>query len=538
MAVLEFPAPEDFKEYPSLGPQLIEFYRVQFGVELTDEQKQDVCDWYAHYPMDHEYAGQRRFDRCALEVKKGVGKTTVASIIAVGEAHPWAPCRFNGYREDGTLLPGRPVKSPYVVMLAVSQEQVGDLAYGMARTLVAKCPSNHLFKISKERITVIGEGGIDSGDLLPISNLAGVQEGKNITHWHADEPHRMFHPGEKSCYETLSAGLASKRADAEPWMLATSTAGSPSEPSVQLDIRREAEELASGEKDSTHSRFRFRSRWAGGVYNLDIWDERGAAFDEAQGPQSARGTDRKKVCADYDRSGCDRGTWERLHLNRWTVSDAAAYPAERVRELLRPKEDIPHGAFVTVGFDGAKNRDATAIVITEISSGRQELVRIWERPDDAPENWEVDATEVDETMTWIFKTFDVWRAYCDPPFWTETVANWAGRWTGKVVPYETKDVAKAVDMARCYLEAINDGTITFVGRHTDTMFRHVASAGRKEVAGVDEFGQKRWRLQKLNNQDRYKFDACMAGNLSWKARLLAIADGATPSGGGVPRRLY
>jgi len=46
-------------------------------------------------------------------------------------------------------------------------------------------------------------------------------------------------------------------------------------------------------------------------------------------------------------------------------------------------------------------------------------------------------------------------------------------------------------------------------------------------------------LQKQDGQPLNKFDACMAGNLSWQARLDAIAEGATPKAKiGAPRRLY
>ena len=543
MAELVVPAPEDYEGYPSLGPGMIKFYETHLGVELNEEQQQDVVDFYTYFPMNHEYAAQRRFDRCSLEVRKGVGKTTVAAIIAIGEVHPWAPCRFNGYAEDGTLLPGRPVKKPYVVMLAVSQEQVGDLAYGMARSRVAACLSNHLFNISKERITVIGEGGIDDGDLLPISNLAGVQEGKNITFWHADEPHRMYHPGEKACYETLSAGVATKRADAQPWMLSTSTAGSPSEPSVELDIRREAEDLASGKKDGTNSRFRLRSRWAGGTYDLSIWDERMAALLESQGPTLVRGIDLEKACRDYEREGCDKGTWERLQLNRWAASDAIAFPVEKVRLMQRPNERIPYGSVVYVGADGALNRDTFAIVILYWDEATQifmtELVLLLERPPDAGDDYRHDMDAADEAMQWIFKNYKVVRCYVDPPHIEKLASDWEGRWPKQVWQYRS-DGTKAVLLARSLLGAFEGDQIALVGTSSGDLFRHVACAGKVETPGYDDQGNKNWKLCKLNQQDRSKFDGAMALALAYRARLESVAanDRTPGSGDGIPKRIY
>jgi hypothetical protein len=52
---------------------------------------------------------------------------------------------------------------------------------------------------------------------------------------------------------------------------------------------------------------------------------------------------------------------------------------------------------VTVGFDGARFRDATGMVLTDVLTGVQQVWALWERP---PEQegveleWEVDPDEV------------------------------------------------------------------------------------------------------------------------------------------------
>ncbi len=541
MAILQVPHPDHVAGYPTLGDQLLDFYRREIpSIILTPEQQAFVRTFYSLYPLGHEHAGQRRFDRCALELRKGLGKTTLAAVIAFGEIHPWAPARFNGFKPDGQLHPGRPVRQPYIPMLAASQEQVGDLAYSMVRRIVAESHTAHLFLVSQERITRIGEGGVTDGLLQPVSNLAAVRDGVSTTFQHLDEPHRMANPGQRACVETMMAGIATKRADETPWTLSTSTAGSPAEQSVQADLRREAEELADGRTDSERSRYFFYSRWAAGDYDLNDYDQRLAALTEAQGDAGAQGIDHlERTARDWDRAGCDHGTWERLQLNRYRHSDAGAYPVEKVRALLRPDERISEGAFVTVGFDGARNRDSTAIVTTCITTGMQQLFAIWERPDDADDSWTVPVQEVDEAMTYLFDRFDVWRAYCDPPYWTEQLAIWAGRWPGRIVEFETRALTKATNLARVYGEAIDAAQIAFVGPHTSIMFRHICNAGRRQLHGTDENGENLWCLQKLDGQDRNKFDACMAGTLSWKGRLMAIAGNAYPGGcGATARRLY
>jgi hypothetical protein len=94
---------------------------------------------------------------------------------------------------------------------------------------------------------------------------------------------------------------------------------------------------------------------------------------------------------------------------------------------------------------------------------------------------------------------------------------------------------------RAYNEAIDGGTIRFVGTEAkrNRLVSHIGHAGRKDLNLVDDLGQPLWVLQKLNGQEQNKFDACMAGVLSWQARLDAIAAGAQPRAKvGAPRRLY
>jgi hypothetical protein len=94
---------------------------------------------------------------------------------------------------------------------------------------------------------------------------------------------------------------------------------------------------------------------------------------------------------------------------------------------------------------------------------------------------------------------------------------------------------------RAYNEAIDGGTLKIVGPQDkrDLLVTHIGHAGRKDLNIVDDQQKPLWILQKLNGQEQNKFDACMAGVLSWQARLDAIAAGAQPKVKvGAPRRLY
>jgi hypothetical protein len=547
MATLIVPRADRLSLYPTLGHQVIadiEKWSV-FGpgslqeqpARLDDEKKMLILRFYEIYPMDHRLAGQRVYDRGVIELRKGVAKTELAAWISHMELHPWSHVRFNGFDEHGELLAGRSVRAPYIPMLATAEEQVQELAFGVLKFIVDHSDTADLFSTSLEQIIRLGAGGGNDGMCVPVSNAPSTRDGARTTFQHFDEPHWLVLPREKGSVETMLENM-SKRQLESPWTLYTSTAGSPGMGSVQEDVRNEAERIAEGKQPN--SRMFFFGRWASDGHDLSTTEGRIEAIKEATGPVGEWGAGQfERIAADYERGGCDRMYWERVWLNRWRKSNAGAFNVEKVRTLLRPDEKLDEWAFVTLGFDGAKFKDSTAIVATEIFTGRQQLLALWENPGDE-KDWEVPTLEVMQTMEWIFSNLDVWRVYADPAYWTEIIATWAGKWPDQVVEFWTnRQQRKVCDMVKSYHDAIEAGAVTFVGPQQDSMFTHISHAGRRELKITDEQGQPLWLLQKLDRLPQNKFDACMAGNLSWQARLDAIAAGAQPRNRfGRPRRLY
>src|SRR4029079_9800536 len=113
-----------------------------------------------------------------------------------------------------------------------------------------------------------------------------------------------------------------------------------------------------------------------------------------------------------------------------------------VKAFGRREKDfaIPPGAKITLGFDGSKHNDATGLVGTDIETGHQVTLGVWERPRDlrADDFWEVPAPEVHEAVEYAFSTGDVWRMYADPPYWQTELDEWAGEYGHeRVVQYWT-----------------------------------------------------------------------------------------------------
>jgi hypothetical protein len=361
--------------------------------------------------------------------------TELAAWIAYAELHPESPVRFNGFEKDGTLRPGRPVRSPYIPMMASAEEQVQELAFGVLKYIVEHSPDVDLFDCSLERIVRLGRNGSNDGMCVPVSNAPSTRDGARTTFQHFDEPHRLILPNAKHAVETMLQNMPKRQLET-PWSLYTSTAGQPGQNSVEEDVRAEAEAIAEGK--APNSSLFFFSRWAGPEHDdLSTVEKRVAAIADATGPGGEWGVGQfERIAKDYDRKGVDRAYWERVYLNRWRKSGSQAFDMKKVNLLVRREtggaaKDLgkPHtilkGAFCTLGFDGARFRDSTAFVLTEIETGLQQILGLWERPTNLPDDakWEVDHQDVDGVLAQAMSDYEIWRSYCDPPYWVETATS-------------------------------------------------------------------------------------------------------------------
>lgn len=539
MTVLIVPDLED-DPWPSLGGQVCDFIeeRAVFGpgslkgrpARLDAEKRAAVWRAYEVFPKGHELEGRRRFRRVGLSWRKGTAKTEFAAWLAFVELHPEGPVRFGGWDASGDPV-GRPVADPYIPMVAFTEEQVEELAYGALYAVVTEGPDADLFDAGLDRILRIDHRGRADGKAEALSGSPNARDGARTTFQHFDEPHRMYLPKLLSAHETMLGNLP-KRPLEDPWSLETTTAGQPGQGSVAEKTHTEAEQIAAGLIEDPEL-FYFH-REAGPSHDLSSLDGRIAAVSDATGPVGEFGPGQfRDIARQWDRNGADKAYLERVWLNRWVQSSAQAFDPVRWDELSTA-EPIEAGSFITLGFDGARFRDATAIVATDITTGVQMLVGLWERPPDADE-WEVPEEEVTATIAETMASFEVWRLYADPPHWTETVGAWSSRWPDQIVEWWTNHKRRMALANRAYREAMDSGAVTHDGN--SLLARHIAAAGRKDTTLIDEDGAALWLLGKQHEER--KFDAAMAAVLSWAARLDALRAGAEPKVGEVfvPRRI-
>jgi phage terminase large subunit-like protein len=516
--------------YPTLGPQVcafIESYLV-FGpgdlrgqpARVDDEKRALIYRAYEIFPQGHPQAGRRRFKRVAISLRKGTAKTELAAWLAAVELHPDGPVRCDGFDASGEPV-GIGVTDPYIPMVAYTEEQSDELAYGALRVILAYSLVANDFDIGMERIMRIG----GDGKAVSLSSAPDARDGARTTFQIFDETHRMNTPRLKAAHRTMLANIP-KRKMSDAWSFEITTAPAPGEGSVAEDTMDYARQVAGGAVSD--SRLFFFHRQASDDHDLSTPEGLRAAVVEASGPAAAW-SDIDGIIEQWRDPTSDKAYLERVWLNRLVRASERAFDVEKWRELADPDYVPDPGCVITVGFDGARWHDSTAVVATEVVTGFQWLAGIWEQPMNI-ESWEVPADEVIDTVDALFDTYEVWRMYCDPPYWESTVATWAGQYGEKRVlewwTNRNKPMAYAI---KAFNTAITSSELRHSGHQQ--LQRHIGNAVRKYLRLRDEDGHPLWTIYKERSDSPHKIDAAMAAILSWEARCDALTAGAAQEPG-------
>jgi hypothetical protein len=305
-------------------------------------------------------------------------------------------------------------------------------------------------------------------------------------------------------------------------MFETSTMHRPGQGSIGETGFELAEAIRAGKREP-HG-FYMNHREGLPVKNWDDDAEILAALPEAYGEAAERMDFVRLLHDDIRDPESTEADSRRYFLNQHHVAADSAFD-ETIWKSLESDYRIAPGSFVAAGFDGAQSDDSTAIVITEIETGHQELFAIWERPTDA-EDWHVDVELVDQAIDDLFERFDVWRLYADPPYWQTELAAWQGRHGDKkVIEWWTNAKRQMAYAIQNWRNAMKPGSLSHDGNPDLT--RHIGNAKRAETRMRDETtGKFLWVMRKEAQKSPRKIDAAMAACLSWEARTDARAAGA------------
>lgn len=538
----------DEEPWPTLGPQvcdLIEARCIHGPGDLRgqpaviDAEKRAIINRaYQVFPRDHPRAGRRRFKRVAVSLRKGSAKTELAAWVAFAELHPEGPVRTDGWHKvDGVWQPvGAPVTDPYIPMVAYTEEQTEELAYGALLCMCSEGPDADLFDSAKDRITrAYGDGKAEA-----LASSPNAADGARTTWQHFDETHRMVLQRLKEARQTMRNNLP-KRVIADPWEMETTTTYLEGEGSVAEDSHGYAEMVARGDiKDSTLFFFH-REAPVRDDEDLDDPEQCREAIRIASGPALAKWPHFEEqvdsIASLRNQPDTDQAYWERVWLNRRVSSARQAFDVKRWKSLADPGRRVRRKSPIAVGFDGARWRDAAGFVGTDIATGHQWVLASWEMPPelvkargkaDPAETeqrvWEVTDEQVDGAFDDIVAEYDVVIAYADPPRFEANVAKWAGKHGEKrVLEWYTNRPQQIGRAFRAYRTAMTSGEISHDGNEMFT--RHIGNSRKGDLNCRDDDETPLWTIYKPKPDSPQFIDLSMAGCLSWQARLDALRRG-------------
>ena len=489
--------------------------------KFTLEQGRFMLWWYA---IDAD--GRFRYRRGVLQRSKGWGKDPLGAVLCITEM--FGPVRFGGWGTDGEAI-GVPVRPAWVSVGAVSEEQTRTTT-SLWSTLIPRRTQQEFEMVISEKIV---RGWVDGSkqEMRPVTQSFRSNEGARPTFFLMNETqHWTTGNGGRLMADVIRRNLAK---DPTARALGLTNAYAPGEGSV-------AEEDHEGWKAQQEDGF-------AGAPDI-LYDSRELALPDGFDPKAApddvltaalraaygdsHWVDVPRVvaeCRDPRQSAADA---MRFYLNalvagagKWMAPktwDAAYDPA------FRPKP----GASIALGFDGSKTYDATALVGTDMVTGTQWILGLWER-NWLMADWSVPVPEVLARVDWIFDTFEVARFYADPPFWEEQVAMWCGKWEKVASAWWTGGpnrlrVARALHAWR---QAIVDRECRHGGDNHKTFRRHVLAATKYPFMGHQEIqpGEpEMYLIRKDHVTPRAAVDLAYAGLASWAAREDAIASGWKP----------
>ncbi len=523
-------------------------------IRYGDEYFGFIVDCYA---LDKR--GRRLYDSAFFSRPKGTDKSGVAAAIALLEA--FGPCRFEGWAEGGeqyTFLGqaytyskgepmGRPVTQPIIRILATEEGQTGNVYDTIYYNLATEtAPLNVLVKaygVDAGLTRVVLPKSSGGGSIEPMSSGAASKDGGLETFVVFDESHLYNVDRLKQMHGTVTRNLRKRKKIAEPWYIETTTMYQPGEDSVAEDTYRLADLIQEGR--TRRKRLFFDHRWGelgdaaqGADESNDAYEARiKEAFADAYGDAAEWNDVEDMLDAFFDPRNNEseqrryflnavveaNNSW--LKIAEWNDIGLGARIKAALKEGVAPSWRPPSaGERITLGFDGSRSDDATALIACRVSDGYTWPILIEEPPDsEKAKDWVVDQRKVDKHVRLTFAKFEVVGFFADPPYWQDYVDAWDKDFGDDMKVRGTRDkglhfytanhktMAMAVERAHT---AIVTGQIT---HSNDPQFtRHVMNARRWErntgdVIGKDKRGSKN------------KMDAAVAMVLALEARARYLA---------------
>lgn len=475
----------------------------------TPEQARFIL-WF--YALEENESGQVQFKytTSVLQRCKGWGKDPLAAVLCIVELV--GPCTY-WKTVDGYDL-GKPNPVAWVGLGAVSLAQTGNTRNLFQKIIPQATRVKYGMDIQKENIYA-GQGQ----KLQAFGTSARSMEGVRLTFFIANETQHWV-PAEDGpeFYNTITGNLAKVPYPKQGRLLCITNAYNPGEGS-QAELTREAEEKVwEGRAHPTgilydsieaHPSVPMTPSWAPLV------------LEQVKG--DAHWLNWENIQSEVLRGDLPLSRKRRMWYNQVVSDEESLFDVRDIERITDTEcegsaRDLRDGDQITLGFDGGRTDDATALVAYRLKDKLLVPLAVWQKPDEV-EFWRIDADRVDSVVHWAFQRFDVKAFYADVNLWESYIASWSDEFREVLELKASADSTIGFDMRghrkkvaksnESFVSEVRDGGIRLNG---DRVLRsHMLNA----EARYDGFGLKFGK--KGGRESPRKIDALIAGTLAYMA---------------------
>lgn len=392
--------------YPDVALWCAEYLRLPDGPDagkpwsFTNQQAQILAYWFAFDETDRWL-----YRRGTVRMCKGWGKDPLAAVLSAVELA--GPCRV----KDGI---GVEHPAPWVQIAAVSRDQTRTTMRLFPGLFTPAAKERYALDINKEIIYGLGGTAIIEAVTSSPSSLEGGRASlvirNEVQEWKSsNEGHEMS--------EVIDGNLTKSR-DGAARALSIGNAHVPGDDSVG---EREWDAWQAISAGTTRLR---------DVFYIALEAPADTKLDDEaslrDGLEAARGD---SVWLDTDRHIAE--IWDprttpsegrRKYLNQIIAAEDAWLAPHEWRSCEDKDATLADAEQITLGFDGSKSDDHTALVATRVSDGCEFLLGHW---DPEASGGEIRREEIDAAVAGAFATFDVVGFYSDLHPWESYVDAWA-----------------------------------------------------------------------------------------------------------------
>lgn len=219
----------------------------------------------------------------------------------------------------------------------------------------------------------------------------------------------------------------------------------------------------------------------------------------------------------------------RMWLNQIVADSDALYTPKEWEDITKPKTGLLRGDAITLGFDGGRSDDSTALVAIRVSDGFMQLLHIQEKPrGDQGAGWVVDHASVDSAVHAAFRDYKVVAMFADVKMWESYISDWGATYGEQLevkapganpIAWDMRGAMARVTKANeAFMDAIKSKKVAHGDYSTSNPWRelnlklrrHVLNARRRENAIGVSFGKE-------SRESPRKVDAYAAAMLSHAA---------------------